>query len=100
MKQNHHFIVPDGAFNLLCGDDHLIEYNFGSGVARHLFCKQCGVQSFYKPRSNPNGYGITLYCISPFDQVESYSVAEFDGQNWESFYEGPGSEIKAFSGES
>ena len=99
MKQNHHFVVSEHAFTLLCGEDQLSEYNFGSGVARHLFCKFCGVQSFYKPRSNPNGYGITLYCLSPFSQVECYTPSEFDGQNWEEFYAGAGSNIKKFSRE-
>lgn len=26
-------------------------------MAKHTFCKTCGVQSFYTPRSNPDGYG-------------------------------------------
>ena len=99
MKQNHHFVVSEDAFKLLQGKDMLTEYNFGTGVARHLFCKRCGVQSFYKPRSNPNGYGITLYCIEPFSQVDNYTVEGFDGQHWEDFYAGAGAKIKSFSGE-
>lgn len=26
-------------------------------MAKHTFCKTCGVQSFYTPRSNPDGFG-------------------------------------------
>ncbi|GFS81598.1 centromere protein V [Nephila pilipes] len=54
-KQIKGFIVSDENFELLQGKDNLIQYTFNTGGAKHLFCKTCGVQSFYKPRSNPEG---------------------------------------------
>lgn len=63
MKKNWHFIIPEENFKLLSGDDLLVEYRFNTKVARHLFCKVCGVQTFYRPRSNPDGYAITLSCV-------------------------------------
>uniref|UniRef100_H2ZRW8 Centromere protein V n=2 Tax=Latimeria chalumnae TaxID=7897 RepID=H2ZRW8_LATCH len=56
-KQNRHFIVPASHFKLLQGAHNLTTYTFNSHNAKHTFCKTCGVQSFYTPRSNPNGYG-------------------------------------------
>jgi hypothetical protein len=50
MKKNYHFIVPSKNFELLSGKDELSEYKFNTKVARHLFCKNCGVQAFYHPR--------------------------------------------------
>lgn len=32
-------------------------YTFNTHMAKHTFCKTCGVQSFYTPRSNPDGFG-------------------------------------------
>ncbi|KAL7390023.1 hypothetical protein ABVT39_013638 [Epinephelus coioides] len=61
-KQNHHFIVPKHHFTLLQGSDNLTTYTFNTHVAKHTFCKTCGVQSFYTPRSNPDGYGMTVSC--------------------------------------
>ncbi|XP_047235299.1 centromere protein V isoform X1 [Girardinichthys multiradiatus] len=58
-KQNHHFIVPKSRFTLLQGVDNLTTYTFNTHVAKHTFCRTCGVQSFYTPRSNPDGYGTT-----------------------------------------
>lgn len=44
-------------FSFAQGDDNLTTYTFNTHRAQHTFCKTCGVQSFYTPRSNPDGYG-------------------------------------------
>ncbi|XP_057676404.1 centromere protein V isoform X2 [Corythoichthys intestinalis] len=62
-KQNQHFIVPKSNFTLVQGEDHLTTYTFNTHVAKHTFCKKCGVQSFYTPRSNPDGYGMRKNCL-------------------------------------
>lgn len=77
-----HVIVPASRFRLLKGDDQLTEYTFNTGVARHLFCKVCGVKSFYVPRSNPDGFSLNLRCMDPA-QFSSIEIRPFDGQNWE-----------------
>ena len=81
-------------------------YTFGTHTAKHTFCNICGITSFYRPRSNPLGVGITLSCLVP--QVEcgnpgsngdasTSEVRFFDGRNWEAYIEGSG--IKMFSNE-
>jgi hypothetical protein len=40
-------IVPRHRFTLISGEECLTEYTFDSGVAKHLFCKHCGIKSFY-----------------------------------------------------
>ena len=57
MKQNHHFIVPKANFRMVKGKDFIKTYAFNSHKAQHMFCSICGVQSFYIPRSNQDGYG-------------------------------------------
>ncbi|WP_237055208.1 GFA family protein [Microbulbifer sediminum] len=76
-----HLIVPAAAFELLQGEGDLTCYIFNSGVARHYFCRHCGVKSFYIPRSNPDGYSINLRCLDK--QPEGVKVEPFDGRNWE-----------------
>lgn len=83
IKQNHHFIVPESCFTLLSGQDVLTEYRFNTRTAMHLFCRICGVQSFYRPRSNPNGYGVNVYSIDT-TPAGTITYQDFDGQNWES----------------
>ena len=100
MRQNHHFVVKNDPkfFKFLSETKNndpfscpnLTEYNFNTNIARHIFCKICGIQCFYQPRSNPNGFGITIYCMDDFQpntDVQNKLKVEwhdFDGQNWES----------------
>ena len=75
-----HLIVPATAFTLLDGHDALTEYRFNTGAARHLFCRHCGVKSFYVPRSNPDGIDVNARCldgigldeliVTPFDDAD------------------------------
>lgn len=77
-----HLIVPADDFKLVSGEDMLTTYTFNTGVAKHLFCKRCGVKSFYVPRSNPDGYSVNLRCVDP-GTITEVLYEDFDGQNWE-----------------
>lgn len=50
------------------GEDNITTYTFNTGQAKHTFCKTCGVESFYSPRLDPNGYS-KLWCFVDFDWV-------------------------------
>lgn len=75
-------IHPQSRFRLLEGEDALTEYRFNTRVARHTFCKVCGVKPFYTPRSNPDGVAVNVHCLDPAT-VEKIRVEPFDGENWE-----------------
>jgi hypothetical protein len=77
-----HLIVPAADFKLLSGAERLATYTFNTGVAKHLFCKTCGVKSFYVPRSNPDGYSVNLRCLDS-GTLEQVAYEHFDGQHWE-----------------
>jgi hypothetical protein len=72
-----HLIVPRSRFRLLRGEAELAEYRFGSDTARHLFCRRCGVKSFYVPRSNPDGYSVNVRCLDRAT-IEQVDVEPFD----------------------
>ena len=63
MKNNWHFIVPERCFTLTSGADNLTEYTFNTRTAKHMFCKHCGVQAFYRPRSNPDGSVVFIFIL-------------------------------------
>jgi hypothetical protein len=77
-----HLIVPASRFRLLRGAGFLETYTFNTGTARHLFCRRCGVKSFYVPRSNPDGYSVNMRCVDR-STIEGVEVEPFDGRNWE-----------------
>lgn len=77
-----HLIVPLAQFRLLQGEDSLIEYRFGTGTARHLFCRTCGVKSFYHPRSHPGSVSLNAHALDG-DAWRALPVEPFDGRNWE-----------------
>ena len=76
-----HLIVPESAFRLLSGEDALQTYSFNTGVAKHTFCRTCGIKSFYTPRSNPDGVDVNVRCLN--QRPKSITITPFDGQNWE-----------------
>jgi hypothetical protein len=77
-----HVIVPESRFRLTQGQGALTNYTFNTGVARHLFCSVCGVKSFYRPRSNPDGWSVNARCLDE-DQGLDIRIEAFDGRNWE-----------------
>lgn len=78
-----HLIVPTSKFRLLTGPDALNSYSFETGVAKHLFCRHCGIKSFYVPRSNPDGFSINVRCLDGYPEL-AFTVTPFDGRDWES----------------
>lgn len=95
MRRNTHIIVPKEAFRLLPPRPHAppdaadaaasapappppAEYRFGTMTAVHQFCSTCGVCAFYRPRSNPEGVAVTLWCVRP-GTLRSVEVRRFGG---------------------
>lgn len=74
-----HLITNQADFHLLTDPGALAEYRFGTGTARHLFCRTCGIKSFYVPRSHPDGYSVNWRAL---DDTEGTPVAivPFDGR--------------------
>ena len=80
-----HLLVEKSRFKLLQGEDSLSTYTFNTGVARHYFCRVCGVKSFYVPRSHPDGVSVNVRCL---DEEPRMQVRKFDGANWDSAAKG------------
>jgi len=77
-----HLIVPRSRFRLLAGENQLSSYSFDTHEAKHLFCRICGIKSFYIPRSHPDGISVNVRCLDPAT-IRSMQVEFFDGKNWE-----------------
>jgi len=76
-----HLIVPAIRFKLIKGKSSLSDYRFNTKTAQHLFCRHCGIKSFYVPRSNPDGFSVNLNCLKLPKEMD-VCIETFDGQNW------------------
>jgi len=72
-----HLIVPASRFRLMQGVESLTEYTFNTGIAKHRFCKVCGIKVFYIPRSHPDGIDVNVRCLDTAT-IESVSISQFD----------------------
>ena len=75
-----HLIVPRSRFRLLSGEDQLSTYTFDTHEAKHLFCKNCGIKSFYIPRSHPDGVSVNVRCLDEAS-IKSIDIEQFDGRH-------------------
>jgi len=51
-------------------------------IAKHRFCKSCGVHPFYTPRSHPDRIDVNVRCLEGVLPA-AFSITAFDGKNWE-----------------
>jgi hypothetical protein len=77
-----HLIVPADRFTLLQGQEELSTYTFNTGTAKHLFCRNCGIHSFYRPRSHPEGYDVNVRCLDD-NAIDLFTIEPFNGAKWE-----------------
>ena len=75
-----HLIVPASRFRLLSGADDMGEYLFNTHVARHRFCRHCGIKPFYVPRSNPDGIDVNVRCLDA-GSIAAVTIVPFDDEN-------------------
>ena len=82
LKAYVHWYVPRACFRLLTPPENLATYRFGTGVAKHHFCRRCGVASFYEPRSDPDKIDVNLRCVEGV-ALERVEIRGFDGRHWD-----------------
>ena len=61
--------AEEGSFCVINGEEFLSQYQFHTGVARHFFCKICGIYTFHNPRSNPNLTRVNSGCLEGVDPL-------------------------------
>lgn len=65
-------LAENNSFTLIKGENSLSKYQFNTEIAKHYFCKNCGIYTHHKPRSNPNIIRINAGCI---DAIDTLSLA-------------------------
>jgi len=70
--------VPESGLIIEAGEENLTLYQWNTGVARHWFCRTCGIYPFHRKRSAPDSYGVNVGCLEEFD-VTAYPYRLADG---------------------
>jgi Uncharacterized conserved protein len=62
--------VHESALVIEAGEANLSLYQWNTGVARHYFCRTCGIYPFHRKRSMPDHYGVNVGCLEDFEPPE------------------------------
>ena len=66
------FTVAPEHLDIRAEADCLSAYQFGTGTAKHYFCKRCGIYTFHETRRKPGYYRFNLGCI---DGVDAFALS-------------------------
>ena len=66
-------------FKVTKGEDKLTLYQWNTKVAKHYFCRICGIYTHHQRRSNPKEYGFNVACLPDVDPYGLDDVGIIDG---------------------
>ena len=72
-------MVPKADLEVLQGEDQLTLYEWNTKIAKHYFCKTCGIYTFHQRRSAPDHYGVNVYCLDDKEAVDAIPIVKGDG---------------------
>lgn len=73
--------APLDGITIVKGADNLTLYQWGTGAAKHWFCKTCGIYTHHQRRSNPHQYGVNAACLEGVNPRDLDPVPWMDGVN-------------------
>lgn len=73
--------APLDGIKIIKGEDALTLYTWNTGVAKHYFCKHCGIYTHHQRRSNPNEFGVNAANIEGVYLPDYDPIGWVDGRN-------------------
>lgn len=70
-------------FKLLEGEADLALYQWNMKIAKHHFCKKCGIYTFHHTRSKPGIMGVNANCLVDVD-VSQFPINRVHGSEFSS----------------
>ncbi len=74
------FTIPSEEIDITLKNGELGLYQFDTKIAKHYFCKTCGIYPFHETMRKPGYYRVNLGCIDDININEIY-IDVFDGQS-------------------
>jgi hypothetical protein len=72
--------VHESRLTVTAGEDRLGLYQWNARIAKHYFCRDCGIYPFHRKRSMPDHYGVNVKCLDDFDW-SAVPVRKAEGQD-------------------
>lgn len=73
--------VPISGLRVVQGEECLALYEFNTRVAKHYFCRVCGIYTHHRRRSDPGVYAFNVGCLEGVDPFDLGDVPTSDGVN-------------------
>ncbi len=74
-------MIAKDDLKILKGEYLLNIYQYHTKVAKHYFCSLCGIYTHHARKSDPDTYGINVWCLEGVNPFDLKNVAMFDGAN-------------------
>ena len=71
-------LISKEQLTITAGEDNLSHYQFNTNIAKHYFCKTCGIYTHHRRRRD-DGFGINTGCIEGFSVEDLDEVVRFKG---------------------
>jgi hypothetical protein len=72
--------IPQVNLKIEADENNIGLYQFGSNIAKHYFCKNCGIYTHNEMLRKPGHMRVNLGCIEDLD-TSKFEVMVFDGKN-------------------
>lgn len=73
-------LIAEERLDIEAEEDTLGRYQFGRKIAKHYFCKCCGIYTFHETVRKPGHFRVNLGCIEGIDPLV-LKVEVFDGKH-------------------
>ena len=72
--------VPETHLKIISGKESLVLYQWNMKIAKHYFCKTCGIYVFHNKRAAPNYFGVNANCLQALE-IASIPIRATEGEN-------------------
>ena len=66
-------------FTLVSGEEDLLSYQWNKKIARHFFCRNCGVYTHHKRRRDPDQISVNVACLDDVEMPSEDKIGRADG---------------------
>jgi hypothetical protein len=76
--------VPAAEFTLMAGEETLKPYRFNTHRIEHLFCPNCGIESFARGSDKDGNpvFMLNVNCLEGAPPIDRNAITHWDGASW------------------